>query len=74
MSATLGEVDVDELELDVQLAQRPESADRTGGREPIELHGVASSFGPERTPKARGTCVAACPEKTIKLTGSAPAP
>src|SRR5688572_28673909 len=48
----LGGVYVDELELDIQLAQRPEDADRTGRREPIELHGVAVSFGPERRPRS----------------------
>src|SRR5437016_12736438 len=48
----LGGVYVDELEFDIQLAQRPEDADRTGRREPIELHGVAVSFGPERRPRS----------------------
>src|SRR5204862_6171955 len=48
----LGGVYVDELELDIQLAQRPEDADRTGRREPIELHGVAVSFCPEHSLEA----------------------
>src|SRR5437016_6996615 len=50
----LGGVYVDELEFDIQLAQRPEDADRTGRREPIELHGVAVSFGPERAMVEQG--------------------
>src|SRR5689334_5201412 len=49
----LGGVYVDELELDIQLAQRPEDANRTGRREPIELHGVAVSFGSKQTKKRR---------------------
>jgi hypothetical protein len=48
----LARVHVDELELDLQLAQRPEHADRTRGREPVELHGVTISFGPGRNVRA----------------------
>src|SRR5262249_36785061 len=37
---SLARIDVDVLELDVQLAQRPENADRASRRESIELHGL----------------------------------
>src|SRR4029453_291807 len=47
---------VNELELNIQLAQRPEDADRTGRREPIELHGLATSFSPERRPRSGARC------------------
>jgi hypothetical protein len=47
----LREVHGDQLELNIRLAQRPEDADRTGRREPIEL--MASSkvapLGPRRS-------------------------
>lgn len=38
----LGDVDVDELELDLELAQHPEDAQRAGRGIRVELHGFAS--------------------------------